>query len=307
MKKKEKINLKVKLGSLTLNNPVVCASGTFGFGEELRGLVNFKDIGAIITKTITLLPRAGNPPPRIYETGCGVMNSVGLENPGLDGFVKEKLPLLQKLPTKRIVSVGGFTSEEYQGVIEDLEKRSGIDGYEINLSCPNLRLKKMISQSEPATYKLTKTLRKLTKRPLFIKISPEVTDIVKIAQAVKKGGAEAVSLVNTFFSLAIDVETQRPYLGNIYGGYSGRAIKPMSLYRVWRVAQNVKIPIIGGGGIETAKDAIEFILAGAAAVSLGTVNLAYPNQAHTIVKGIKEYMAKKKIKDISKLTGAINA
>jgi len=305
--KKEKINLKVKLAGLTLDNPIVCASGTFGFGEELRGLTNFKNIGAIITKTITLLPRAGNPPPRIYETGCGVMNSVGLENPGLDGFIKEKLPLLEKLPAKCIVSVGGFSSAEYQEIVEQLETKKGIDGYEINLSCPNLRLKKMISQSETATYKLTKALRKLTKRPLFIKISPEVTDIVKTAHAVEAAGADAVSLVNTFFSMAIDTETQKPYLGSIYGGYSGRAIKPLSLYRVWRVAQNMKIPIIGGGGIETASDAIEFILAGATAVSLGTVNLVFPDQASQIIEEIKKYMKRKNITDINKLRGKLNA
>ncbi|UCG34627.1 MAG: dihydroorotate dehydrogenase [Candidatus Omnitrophota bacterium] len=307
MKKKVKINLKVKLAVLTLDNPVVCAYGSFGFGEELRGLVNFKNIGAIITKTITLLPRAGNPPPRIYETGCGVMNSVGLENPGLDGVIKEKLPLLQKLPTSCIVSVGGFTSEEYQGIVEELEGKRGIDGYEINLSCPNLRLKRMISQSEAATYKLTKALRKLTKRPLFIKISPEVTDIVKTAYAVEAGGADAVSLVNTFLSMAIDIETQKPFLGSIYGGYSGRAIKPLSLYRVWRVAQNIKIPVIGGGGIESTSDAIEFILAGAIAISLGTVNLAFPNQASQIVEGIKKYMKRENITDINKLRGKVDA
>ncbi|MFH1504335.1 MAG: dihydroorotate dehydrogenase [Candidatus Omnitrophota bacterium] len=320
-----KMNLKVKLGKLELPNPIVCASGTFGFGEELAGLVNYNCIGAFITKTVTLLPRAGNPPPRIYDTGCGIINSVGLENPGLDVFIKEKLPLIRLLAVKCIVSIGGNSNQEYAECLKKLDKQKGISGFEINLSCPNLnpvrdklssdsckisngvKLKKLISQSAKMTYNLTKNLRKLTKKPLFIKITPEVTDIVEIAKVVEAGGADAVSLVNTFFSLAINIETQKPYLGNVYGGYSGRAIKPLSLYRVWKAAQNVRIPVIGGGGIESANDAIEFILAGAAAVSLGTINLVDPNSAKAVLAGIKEYMRKKKIKNINELRGRLNA
>jgi len=230
---------------------------------------------------------------------------VGLENPGLGVFIKEKLPKIRKLNTKCIVSVGGFSSKEYKQVAGVLTKEKGVDGLEINLSCPNLKLKKLISQDAKATYSLTKALRKITKKPLFIKITPEVTDIVKIAKAVKRGGADGISLVNTFFSLRINTETRKPYLGNVYGGYSGRAIKPMSLYRVWKVAKEVKIPIIGGGGIESANDAIEFILAGATAVSLGTINLVNPNSAEDVLSGIKRYMKKKEVSDVGKLRGGL--
>ena len=300
-----KTNLKIKLGKLKLDIPIISASGTFGYGDELKGLANLKAIGAITTKTITLKPRAGNPPPRIYESECGVLNSVGLENPGLAVFIEKKLPEIQKLSTKCIVSVGGFSDKEYAQVVRTLTKEKGVDGLEINLSCPNLKLKKLVSQDAKATYSLTKVLRKITKKPLFIKITPEVTDIVKIAKAVKMGGADGISLVNTFFSLRINIETRKPYLGNIYGGYSGRAIKPMSLYRVWKVAKEVKIPIIGGGGIETASDAIEFILAGATAVSLGTINLVNPNSAEDVLSGIKKYMKKEKVSDVTKLRGGM--
>ena len=313
------LKLKVKLGKLELNNPIVCASGTFGFGEELKGLCDFKSIGAVITKTITLDPRPGNPPPRIYETECGVLNSVGLENPGLEGFIKDKLPKLKKLPVKTIVSVGGFSLQEYRQVVERLNERSEIMAFEINLSCPNVikgefncgvpeqpRLKKIISQDKELTYKFTSDLRKLTSKTLIVKITPEVSDITEIAKAVKNAGADAISLVNTFFGMAINVETKKPYLGNIYGGYSGKAIKPMSLYRVWRVASNVDIPIIAGGGIETAADALEFILAGATAVSLGTVNLVYPGAAGKILSGIRQYLSRHKISDINELKGKAN-
>ncbi len=298
-------NLKVKLGKLTLDNPIVCASGTFGFGDELRGLADFKSIGAITTKTITLLPREGNPPPRVYETAKGVINSVGLENPGLENFIKEKLPLIRKVPTKRIISVGGFSDEEYGQIVKELSLKEEIDAFEINLSCPNLKLKRPISQDGQATFSLTKNLRSLTEKPLFVKITPEVTDIVEIANAVQAAGADGVSLVNTFFSMAIDIESKKPYIGSIYGGYSGPAIKPLSLYRVWQVAQSLKIPIIGGGGIEKAADAIEFILAGASAISLGTINMVQPNSAKTVLAGIKEYMKRKQIKDINELKGGL--
>ena len=300
-----KINLKIKLGRLKLDTPIISASGTFGYGDELKGLANLKAIGAITTKTITLKPRVGNPPPRIYESECGVMNSVGLENPGLEVFINEKLPEIRKLNTKCIVSVGGSSDKEYREVVGALTKEKGVDGVEINLSCPNLKLKKLISQDAKATYSLTRALRKITKKSLFIKITPEVTDIGKIAKAVERAGADGISLVNTFFSLRINIETRKPYLGNVYGGYSGRAIKPMSLYRVWKVAKEVKIPIIGGGGIESANDAIEFILAGAKAVSLGTINLVNPNSAEDVLSGIKKYMRKKKVSDLAKLRGGL--
>ena len=299
------MNLQVKLGKLKLATPIVCASGTFGFGDELKGLVKFKNIGAITTKTITSKSRQGNPPPRIFETDYGVLNSVGLENPGIEAFIKEKLPALKKINTKFIVSVGGFSSEEYREVVKKLSKIKEIEAIEVNLSCPNLRLKKMISQSKTLTLRLLKSLRKITNKVLIAKITPQVSDIVEIAQAVKSAGADVLSLVNTFYAMAVNIEEKKPYLGSVYGGYSGRAIKPLSLYRVWRIYNRVKIPIIGGGGIETSNDAVEFILSGAGAVSLGTINLVYPNQAEAILKGIVAYMKRNKISDIRELRGSL--
>jgi len=295
------IDLKVKIGKLELMTPIICASGTFGFGEELKGLVDFSHIGAITTKTITVEPRQGNPPPRIYETGQGVINSVGLENPGLKVFLEEKLPLIKKLKTKCIASIGGFSTEEYKTLVHALDKRGEVHAIEANLSCPNLQLKKLISQSPQHTYELAKALRAITRKTLIIKITPEVNDITEIAQAAQEAKADALSLVNTFFAMAIDIERQKPFIGNNYGGYSGPAIKPMALYRVWRAAQKISIPIIGGGGITTAQDAVEFFLAGATAISLGTVNLVHPGAASEIIKGVKGYLKHKKVLSVKEI------
>ncbi|MDD5071100.1 MAG: dihydroorotate dehydrogenase [Candidatus Omnitrophica bacterium] len=301
--KTTEISLTSNLGNLKLNTPVICASGTFGFGEELCGLADFKSIGAITTKTITLEPRAGNLPPRIYETRCGVLNSVGLENPGLEIFITEKLPRIKKIATKFIISVGGFSFSEYETIVKALDLQKDIKALEINLSCPNLQLKKMVSQNKTLTYKLLSRLRSLTNKVLIAKVTPEVTNIVDIAAAVKASGADFISLVNTFYGMSIDVERLKPRLGNIYGGYSGRAIKPMSLYRVWQVYKNVDIPIIAGGGIEDSADAIEFFLAGASFISLGTINMVFPNKAQEISRGLKKYMNAKRIKAIGQIRG----
>jgi len=297
------MKLGVKIGKLKLPTPIVCASGTFGYGTELGGLVNQKNIGAITTKTITLIPRAGNPPPRIYESDLGVINSVGLENPGLDGFLKDIAPALARLKTKIIVSVGGFSVREYKEIVKRLGNRQFVAAIELNLSCPNLQLKQIVSQNRKATYGVVKAVRRLTKKTLIVKVTPEVSDIVSIAKAAHDSGADAIALVNTFYALRINIETKKSYLGSIYGGYSGKAIKPLSLYRTWLLYRKLNIPLIAGGGIENARDAIEFILAGASAVSLGTVNLVYPNSAQRITQGIKEYMKRKRIADISKLRG----
>jgi len=300
------MNLAVKLNNFELKIPIVCASGTFGYGEELKGLVNFKNIGAITTKTITPEARAGNIPPRIYEAEYGVMNSIGLENPGLEGFLEEKLPGLLKLPVKSIVSIGGFSQEDYARIVRRLEDKK-IEAIELNLSCPNIKMKKMFSQNKDATYNLVKSLRAFTRKTLIVKITPEVEDIVEIAKAAYDAGADAISLVNTFFALGINIETKKPFLGSIYGGFSSRAIKPLALCKVWQVYKNVNIPLIAGGGIENANDAVEFFLAGATAVSIGTINLVYPDRATGILKGLKDYMKRKKIKDINELRGGMIA
>ena len=299
------MNLGVKIGKLQLKYPIVTASGTFGFGEELSSLVDFSSLGALVTKTITLKSRRGNPPPRIREVECGVLNSIGLDNPGVEGFLKSKLPKIKKLGVPFIVSVGGYSPSEYVEVVKVLDRVKGIKAIEINLSCPNLRQKKMFSQSARLTFKITDSLRRITKKTLIVKLTGEVEDIRKIAKSAEYGGADALSLVNTFFAMGVDVDTKKPFLGRVYGGYSGKGIKPLSLYRVWECAKVVKIPIIGGGGIDNYRDAIEFFLVGAKVISLGTINLVNPNAAKSILNGIIKYMQKNKIKDINELVGGL--
>ncbi|HDN85717.1 MAG TPA: dihydroorotate dehydrogenase [Candidatus Omnitrophica bacterium] len=301
------MNLGVKIGKLQLKYPIVTASGTFGFGEELSSLVDFSSLGALVTKTITLKSRRGNPPPRIREVECGVLNSIGLDNPGVEGFLKSKLPKIKKLGVPFIVSVGGYSPSEYVEVVKVLDRVKGIKAIEINLSCPNLRQKKMFSQSARLTFKITDSLRRITKKTLIVKLTGEVEDIRKIAKSAEYGGADALSLVNTFFAMGVDVDTKKPFLGRVYGGYSGKGIKPLSLYRVWECAKVVKIPIIGGGGIDNYRDAIEFFLVGAKVISLGTINLVNPNAAKSILNGIIKYMQKNKIKDINELVGGLVA
>ncbi|MCF7916512.1 MAG: dihydroorotate dehydrogenase [Candidatus Omnitrophica bacterium] len=300
------MNVTTKIGKLKLNTPLVAASGTFGFGDELKGLVDFSPIGAIVAKTITVKPKPGNPPPRIYETNCGVINAIGLENPGLESFIAEKLPTFKKLNTQNIISIGGASQNEYQELIKSLDKEKQVDAFELNLSCPNLKNKKLISQSPKATFNLIELIRKATKKTIIAKLTPEVTNIVDVAKAATDSGADAVSLVNTYFSLAINIETKKPCLGNVTGGYSGPAIKPISLYRVWQVAKSINIPIIGGGGITNYKDAIEFLLAGSSAISLGTINLTYPNIAKEILAGIKKYMKENKMKNLEDIRSSFH-
>ncbi|MDD3296293.1 MAG: dihydroorotate dehydrogenase [Candidatus Omnitrophica bacterium] len=301
------MELKVKIGKLKLRNPIICASGTFGSSDELKGLADYASIGAVTAKTITLNPCPGNCPPRIYETGCGVINSVGLEGKGLENFIAEDLPRLSKVKTEFILSIGGFSINEYKTMVKRLSQEKAVEAIELNLSCPNIKRKKIISQSRKDTYETIKILRGLTKKTLIAKITPEVTDIKEIAVAACAAGADAISTVNTFFGLAVNIQTGAPYLGNCYGGYSGRAIKPMALYRVWKVSRAVKIPVIGGGGIETADDALEFIIAGATAISLGTVNFIDPAASVKILRGIKNYLKKKKINNINQLRGSLDA
>ncbi|RKY37192.1 MAG: dihydroorotate dehydrogenase [Candidatus Omnitrophota bacterium] len=299
------MNLEVKIGKFQLKYPIVTASGTFGFGEELSSLVDFTSLGALVTKTITLKSRRGNPPPRIREVECGVVNSIGLENPGVEGFLESKLPKIEKLGIPFIVSVGGYSPGEYIEVVRVLDKVEGIKAIEVNLSCPNLRQKRMFAQSARLTFKITDSLRRITKKTLIVKLTGEVDDIRRIAKSAEYGGADALSLVNTFFAMSVDIDTRRPSLGSVYGGYSGKGIKPLSLYRVWKCAKVVKIPIIGGGGIDNYRDAIEFFLVGAKVISLGTINLVNPNAAKSILNGIIKYMQKNKIKDINELVGGL--
>ncbi|QAT17710.1 dihydroorotate dehydrogenase B catalytic subunit [Candidatus Velamenicoccus archaeovorus] len=302
-----KPNLKVAIGSLKLQNPVMVASGTFGYGREYADYVDPARLGAIVTKTITKNRREGNRPPRICETTGGMLNAIGLQNEGLEDFIQEKLPACRDAGTKLIVSVGGETSNEYGEVIEALNAYPEVAAYELNISCPNIEYKdKIISQDEELTHKVVRDVRQKTDRTLIVKLSPNVSDITRIARAVQDGGADAVSLVNTFLGMAVDVETRRPVLGNITGGLSGPAIKPMALRMVWQVYNKISLPIVGMGGIMNARDAVEFLIAGATAVAVGTANFVDPRTPLEVVEGIASYLSQHHYKDVKELIGSLN-
>ncbi len=296
-------DISVKIGNLRLKNPVMVASGTYGY--EYADFVDVSKLGGIVAKSITLNPKQGNPPPRIYETPCGMLNTIGLENVGVEGFLKKKLPKFKKLRTKIIASIAGSTVDEYPKVVRRLE-RSGIDGIEINISCPNVNEGGMLFGQDPKTaYSVISSVRKVTKLPLIAKLTPNVGDISIIAKAVVEAGCDAISVINTIVGMAVDIEDRRPVLSMITGGLSGPAIKPIALHYVYSLYREVKVPIIGVGGIATAKDALEFIITGATAVQVGTANFINPKVSIEIVDGIKKYCVEKAVKKIGELVGSL--
>jgi dihydroorotate dehydrogenase (NAD+) catalytic subunit len=298
--------VKVKIGKIKLENPVMVASGTFGYAKEFEKLVNLKHIGAIITKTITLNPRQGNPMPRICETASGMLNAIGLQNEGIDNFIKEKMPYLSKIGAPIIVSISGNNIDEFFILTRRLNKIKAISGIELNISCPNIKCKGLVAQDKKETYEVIKTVRKTTNKTVITKLSPNVTDIIEIARAAEDAGSDAVSLVNTFLGMAIDVETGKSKLGNITGGLSGPCIKPIALRMVYEASRNIDIPVIGMGGIMNASDAIEFMLAGATAIQVGTANFIEPGVSGKIIKGIEAYLKKHKIERIQDIVGSID-
>jgi len=309
-----KPELSVKIAGVKFSNPVLVASGTFGYGEEYKSLIDLNKLGGIVTKSITLESREGHPPPRTFETSCGMLNAIGLANVGVDEFIKEKLPFLRSLKTRIIVNVAGSTVKEYVEVVKRLNRRSrrsrqrrgGIDMLEINISCPNVKEGGIAFGSKvKSAYECIKAVRKNSSYPIIAKLSPNVTDIVEIAHAVEKAGADAISLINTLVGMAIDREKMRPVLANITGGLSGPAIKPVALAMVWKVAKAVSVPVIGIGGIMNAADALEFILAGASMIQVGTANFVDPQTSIKIVNGLSEYCTQKKIKKITDLVGRL--
>lgn len=308
------MDLSIKIGKLKLKNPVTVASGTFGYAEEFKDLVKLSDLGAIITKTITKEPRLGNATPRLAETASGMLNAIGLQNEGLDNFIKVKLPKLKKMGTKIIVSVSANSALEFIYCVRKL-KDAGVEAVELNLSCPNIKYAKLkASNNEKArifaqvaddTYILVSAVAKKTDVVLIAKLSPNVTDITEIAIAAEKAGADALSLVNTFSAMAIDIDTCNPRLANVSGGLSGPAIKPIALKMVYDVFKAVRIPIIGMGGIMNADDAIEFMIAGATAISVGTANFVNPGVSMEVIAGIKSYCKKKKIENLKQIIGTV--
>ena len=300
------MNLAVKIGKLKLKNPVMVASGTWGAEyEELAGADN---LGAVVLKTITLKKRIGNPPPRVIETASGMLNSIGLENKGLDDFIENKLSLFNKVRTAVIVSVAGDDETEFKELAKRLSNIKRVDALELNLSCPNIRYgmnEGLTAHDEKATYRVIKAVRGVTGLTVIAKLSPNVTDIGRIAASAEAAGADAVALTNTFIGMAVDIDARRPRLGNVTGGLSGPAIKPLSLRSVWEARKAVDIPIVGIGGIMDYKDAVEFMLCGASAVQVGTANFVDPGLPAAIVDGIKKYMQKNRIRDVKSLVGAV--
>jgi len=289
---------------LLLDNPVMTASGTFGYGTEYGELVDIQKLGAIICKGITLLPRKGNPQPRIVETSCGLLNSVGLENIGVDELIAEKAPVWSGWQVPVIVNVAGETFDEYVSVVSKLEGVSGISGIELNISCPNVSAGAIeFGTNARLAAELVAEVKAASSLPIMVKLSPNVTDIREIALAVEGAGADAVSLINTVRGMSIDTGTRRPGLGYVTGGLSGPAVKPIALYMVYQAAKVVHIPLIGCGGISNAVDALEFIMAGASAVQVGTANLANPGTSLDVLQGIQDFMRKQEIDDLSCLVG----
>ncbi|MBT3393308.1 MAG: dihydroorotate dehydrogenase [Elusimicrobiaceae bacterium] len=302
------VNLSTKIAGIKFANPIFTASGCFGHGKTYGKFINLDKLGAVVCKTITLDARQGNKPPRIADTSGGMLNSIGLENGGVDNFIKTVVPFLKKQKTKAIVSVAGNSEREFTEAVKKLNKVKIISALEINISCPNVvhgKVKGLFSQCENETAKIIKAVKKVSKKPIIAKISPNVTDITIIAKACEKAGADAICMINTFQAMGVDIRTRKPLLGNIMGGLSGPAIKPIALKMVWEVYNTVKIPIIGVGGIMDWEDAIEFILCGASAVQIGTANFVNPTACTDILKGVEKYFKENKIKNINELKGKI--
>lgn len=299
------MNTKVNLAGVELKNPVMTASGTFGSGAEYSEFVDLNELGAVVTKGVANVPWPGNPTPRIAETYGGMLNAIGLQNPGIDVFCKRDIPFLKQFDTKIIVNVCGKSTEDYCEVVERLADEP-VDLLEINISCPNVKEGGIaFGQNPKAVEAITKEVKKYAKQPVIMKLSPNVTDITEMARAAEAGGADILSLINTLTGMKIDINRRTFALANKTGGMSGPCVKPVAVRMVYQVAQTVNVPIIGMGGISNAEDALEFILAGATAVSIGTVNFANPYATVETVKGIEEYLKKNQIDDINTLIGAV--
>ncbi len=299
------VNLAIQIGSLTLKNPVIAASGTFGFGREMQQWNDLSELGAISSKGLTLNPRLGNDPPRVAETSGGLLNSVGLQNPGLQAFIATELPFMKSLGTTIIANIAGHSLEENVTMAEHLDA-TDVDGIELNLSCPNVSKGCMaFGSSAPMIEEVVRAVRSKTHKPLWVKLTPNVTSIADMAMAAEAAGADAVSLINTLLGLAIDRKTRRPVLRNNTGGLSGPAVKPVALRMVWDVYRAVRIPIIGMGGIMNGEDAIEFMLAGASAIQVGTANLIRPTACHDVITEMESIALSEKMDQLSQYTGLL--
>jgi dihydroorotate dehydrogenase (NAD+) catalytic subunit len=303
---RKNINLTVNIGKLKLKNPVMTASGTFGYGDEYAEFMDLNRLGAIVVKGLSLKPKEGNPPPRIVETPSGMLNAIGLQNIGINNFIKKKLPFLRQLKTPVIVNFFGDSISEYVRAAEKLSSADGVHALEMNISCPNKQAGWSIFGTDPkVTSNVVGEVRRATDMTLIVKLSPNVTDIGLMARVAEDAGADAVSLINTITGMAIDIKSRRPRLANIIGGLSGPAVKPVAVRMVWQCYKAVQIPVIGMGGIVSAEDAIEFILAGASAVAVGTGNFIRPDITIDIINGIRSFMELEGLKSINDLKGAV--
>ena len=299
------VDLRVELAGLTLANPVLAASGTFGYGTEYADFIEVRRLGGIVTKGITVEARAGNAPPRICETPAGMLNAIGLENPGVEAFISEKMPALREFGVPVIVNIAGESVDEYVALAERLSDCEGVAALEVNLSCPNVTQGGMhFGIDSGLTRAAVAAVRRVTKLPLITKLSPNVTDITEMAQAAEAGGSDALSLINTLLGMSIDVQQRRPVLANVTGGLSGPAIRPVAVRMVWEVAQAVDLPIIGVGGITSAADALQFIMAGATAVAAGTANFVQPDVTSRIIDDLAAFCEQNNVARIAELIGA---
>ena len=304
--KKIKPDLSVNFAGIRLKNPVLTASGTFGYGEEFADIIDLNRLGGVIVKGVSLNPIKGNPPPRIWETPSGMLNAIGLENPGVDVFLRDKLPFLRNYDTAVLVNIFGYSLEEYVGVAERLDGVPGVSGLEVNISCPNVKAGGIVFGTNiKAALELLSAVRKATRLPIIAKLSPNVTDITEFAKAARDAGCDGLSLINTLLGMAIDVRSRRPRLANCTGGLSGPAIRPVAVRMVWQAAKAVDLPIIGMGGIMTHEDALEFILAGASAVAVGTANFVNPRATLDIISGMEAFLAQEGIGGIAELRGRV--
>jgi dihydroorotate dehydrogenase (NAD+) catalytic subunit len=299
-------DLRVNIGSLELQNPVMTASGTFGYAREFEKLVNLHRLGGVVVKGISLAPRAGNPPPRIVETPCGMLNAIGLQNVGVKRFIEEKMTYLRTINVPVIVNILGDTVEEYSEITRMLADTQGIAALEVNISCPNVKKGGVAFGNDPRmAAAVTSAVKEVSSVPVMVKLSPNVSDVTLVARAVEDGGADSVSLINTLIGMAIDLETRKPVLANVIGGLSGPAVKPVALRMVYQVAQVVNIPVIGIGGIDCTEDALEFLLAGASAIQVGTANFVNPRVSEDIVEGMNSYVKTNRLDSIRDLIGAL--
>lgn len=300
------VDLSVDVGGVVLKNPVMTASGTFGYGIEFKDYVDLNKLGGIVVKGLSIEPSKGNPPPRIVETACGMLNAIGLENIGIRAFVKDKIPELAKLQTPVFINVYGKTEGDYVRVAEIADEVPSIVGMEINISCPNVSQGGLAFGVDPCSAaSVVKAVRSVTRKPLMVKLTPNVTDITVVAKSVVDAGADSLSLINTITGMAIDLKTRKPKLANKVGGLSGPAIKPVALRMVWQVANAVSVPVVGMGGIMNAEDALEFIVAGATAVQIGTANFVNPGATLEIVEGMTRYLKENNISSIKDLRGSL--